>query len=73
MKEVKHYICEICRTEFDNEGECRACENGHIMPVKFTGWSYYSSSINATGAPKYITIAFDDGNEYEYIKVQKDR
>ena len=64
MKEVKHYICEICGTEFDNEGECRACENGHIMPVKFTGWSYYSSSV-----PKVINIEFDDGNEYAYRRI----
>lgn len=72
MIEVKHYICEICRTEFNNECECRRCENGHIKPVKFRGWSYYSSSINATGAPRFITIAFDDGNEYEYRRMGED-
>ena len=64
MKEVKHYICEICGTEFDNEGKCRACENGHIKPVKFKGWSYYASRV-----PKVIIIEFDDGNEYVYSRV----
>ena len=64
MIEVKHYICEICGTEFDNEGECRRCENGHIKPVKFNGWSYYASSV-----PKVICIEFDDGNEYAYRRI----
>ena len=64
MKEVKHYICEICGIEFNNEGECRACENGHIKPVKFIGWSYYSSSV-----PNVINIEFDDGNEYAYRRM----
>lgn len=27
MKEVKHYICDICHTEYNDKKKCTDCEN----------------------------------------------
>lgn len=34
MKEVKHFICEICGTEYNDKNNCLKCEKGHKTPVK---------------------------------------
>ena len=29
MKEVKHYICDICHTEYNDKFSCQKCEKSH--------------------------------------------
>lgn len=29
MKEVKHYICEICGIEYHDKQKCQECEKNH--------------------------------------------
>ena len=66
MKEVMHYVCEVCGTEYDNKYECARCEKGHRMPVKFIGSKYQPITINALGIPDVISIEFDNGEVYGY-------
>lgn len=32
MKEVKHYICEVCGAEFKSKAKAQKCEKGHRKP-----------------------------------------
>ena len=35
MREVKHYICDICHTEYADRDKAIACEKSHKL---ITGW-----------------------------------
>ena len=50
MKEVKHYICEICGTEYKDKNKCEECESGHVMPVKIDGANWVSMRNNGSGS-----------------------
>ena len=65
MKEVIHYACEICGTEYDDKFECERCEKTHRMPVKFIGSKYHPFD----NFPYTISIEFDDGEVYGYHKI----
>ena len=44
MKEVKHYICEICGTEYNDKAKAQGCEKGHKKPIEIIKASYISIS-----------------------------
>lgn len=66
MKEVKHYICEICGTEYNDEKKCEACESGHCKPVKIMKAKYLSIDNNKKGYPVSIIVKMEDGTEQIY-------
>lgn len=66
MKEVKHYICEVCGTEYNDKSKCSACEKGHKKPVEIVGASYVSIHSNVKGYPTRITVKMSDGSEQTY-------
>lgn len=66
MKEVKHYICEICGTEYNDKKKCTDCEKGHKKPVKILKASYRPISTNALGIPDRIEVEMEDGSKFEY-------
>ncbi len=66
MKEVKHYICEICGTEYNNKDRCVNCEKGHCKPVKIKGAKYLSLDRNAKGYPTSIHVEMEDGQVIAY-------
>ena len=66
MKEVKHYICEICGTEYSDKSKAQGCEKGHRKPVEITKASYVSISNDRTGYPMRITVKMSDGSEHIY-------
>lgn len=61
MKEVKHYICEICGTEYNEKSKAEACEKGHKKPVEITNADYISISNDRKGYPMRITVKMSDG------------
>ena len=66
MKEVKHYICEVCGTEYNDKGKCSDCEKGHRKPVKILKARYQPITNNTLGIPNVIEIEFDNGSKFEY-------
>ena len=66
MKEIKHYICEICGTEYNDKVKCSDCEKGHRKPVKILKARYQPITNNALGIPNVIEIEFDNGSKFEY-------
>lgn len=57
MKEVKHYICEICGTEYHEKKKCMDCEKNHIKPVAINGARYN----NKSGYPVAVNIEMSNG------------
>ena len=66
MKEVKHYICEICGTEYKEKMKCQKCEKSHIMPSEIVRCHHLSLTQNAKGYPDKVTIKMSDGLEVIY-------
>lgn len=55
MKEVKHYICEICGIEYHDKQKCQECEKNHKQIKKIISTKYQSLSMNVKGYPVSIT------------------
>lgn len=66
MREIKHYICEICGTEYNEKMKAQKCEKGHCKPVEIVNARYLSISNNAKGYPDRITVKMADGTEQIY-------
>lgn len=66
MKEVKHYICEMCGTEYKDKKRCNDCEHGHVRPVAICQARYIPISDNAKGYPLSISIEMEDGEVVLY-------
>lgn len=66
MKEVKHYICEICNTEYNDKTKATECEKSHKKAVKIKDTRYLSKGQNAKGYPQKIEVEFGDGTTKWY-------
>ena len=66
MKEVKHYICEVCGTEYNDKSKAQACEKGHKNPVEIIDARYISIGNDNKGYPTSITVKMSDGSERIY-------
>jgi hypothetical protein len=66
MKEVKHYICEVCGTEYKEKTVCQQCEKGHKRPVAIVDAKFVAIKQNEKGLPSSIEVKFDDGLTYIY-------
>ena len=66
MKEVKHYICETCGTEYAEKDLAQRCEKNHKSIKEIVGVRYLSYSQDQTGFPQTITIRMNDGREATY-------
>ena len=61
MKEVKHYICEICGTEYNDKSKAQHCEKGHCKPLEIIKRISFFK-----GYPLEITVKMADGTEQKY-------
>ena len=66
MKQVKHYICEICGTEYKDIEKCKRCEQSHRAPKAITKTRYLPISQEAKGYPVAVDIVFEDGTTKTY-------
>lgn len=66
MKEVKHYICEICGTEYSDKAKCQQCEKTHCQPKEIVKSKYIGYINNQKGYPVSITVKMSDGTEQVY-------
>lgn len=56
MKEVTHFVCETCGTEFSEREKCEACETGHARKLKICHADYRPIGVLATGFPSMIRV-----------------
>ena len=70
MKEVKHYICETCGTEYGDKRTCEMCEKGHHKEWEF--WMYKCCTDPETGEKygwgrvlNYIGVGWEDMPEVQ--------
>lgn len=61
MREVKHYICERCGSEYNNKAAAEKCEAGHILTVGIYAARYRSITFDGSGYPDRVTIRMKDG------------
>lgn len=66
MCEVKHYICDICHTEYNDKKKCSDCEKGHIKPEEISGAKYVSIQNNGSGYPTAVHIKMSNGEIITY-------
>ena len=66
MKEIKHYVCEICHTEYNERQKAIDCEKKHCKPIKIVGEKYLSLSQNMKGYPTSISVKMTDGTIQTY-------
>lgn len=66
MKEVKHYICEICGTEYNEKSKAQNCERGHVAPVEIKKAKYINIKDNQKGYPISIDVRMADGEIVTY-------
>ena len=66
MREVKHYICEICGTEYKDKKKAQDCEKHHCKAVTIKKARYTSFDNNKKGYPVSIDIEMADGTVVTY-------
>lgn len=66
MKEIKHYICEICGTEYKDKSKAQKCEKNHCEPNSIVECRYLSYEQNNKGYPVSIDVRMMDGQIVTY-------
>lgn len=66
MKEVKHYICDVCGTEYKDKKMCIECEKGHHKPKKIDGATWVPMKNNGSGYPTRVHIEMSNGEVITY-------
>ena len=66
MKEVKHFICERCKTEYNDKQKALHCEKNHKDVVSVENNRYLPITNDATGYPIEILCKMSDGKEVKF-------
>ena len=66
MKEVKHYICELCNTEYNEKSKAQSCEKSHIETLAIERCKYLPMHINNSAYPQSISVIMADGKTVTY-------
>ena len=66
MKEVKHYICEFCNTEYKEKSTAERCEKGHILPKDIKSRRFLPMKDNNKGYPISIDVLMANGDVVTY-------
>lgn len=66
MKEIKRYVCEICKTEYADKAQAQKCERAHKLPLEIVSYRYRPITDDKSGYPQTITVKMGDGKEATY-------
>ena len=61
MKEVKHYICEVCHAEYAEKKDAVACEANHKPTKEISQEVYMPRNADKSGYPYKIAVKMLDG------------
>ena len=70
MKEIKHYMCEYCHTEYASTDEAQECEKSHKQPKEIINAKYVPINVNLCGYPETILIQMSDGANVLYRQIR---
>ena len=68
MKEVKHWICDICGTEYKDSKACARCEKGHVKIEAIESTQYLALNNDQKGYPMRVKIKMKDGAIITYTR-----
>lgn len=68
MREKKLYVCEVCKTEYENKIDCQKCEKNHKFGEKIVRGRHLSIKQDAKGYPITIEVVMSDGETVRYRK-----
>ena len=63
MTKISKYVCDGCCKEYDNESDCRKCENSHKQFI--SGEFTYTPNENY---PICFEATFEDGRIISYYR-----
>lgn len=66
MKEVKHFVCDFCQTEYADKASAKRCEENHKQPCSIGKCRYIRYANNEKGYPISVEILFSDGSTAVY-------
>lgn len=69
MKEIKHYVCDYCNTEYADEEKCLICEGSHEMIDKITKQIFNPISNDKSGYPIKIEVGAKNGKRLVYKRI----
>ena len=72
IKEVKHYICDVCGTEYSEKAQCQKCKKSYVRPLEFADIKYRPVTVDETGAPYSITVELSNGKKATYKRLRMD-
>lgn len=73
MKEIKHYICDICHTTYNEKQKAVDCEKAHKKPIGFAECTYKPIPMENKGYPYKIMVSMSDGTMVRYIRGQEQK
>ena len=72
MREVKHYICDICHTEYADRDKAIACEKSHKLIKGICEQVFRPAGFDNSKASAYpvkVRIMMSDGFEIWYKRM----
>lgn len=70
MKEVKHYICEICHTEYVDKKDAISCEAKQRPTKKIVSEVYMPNNADKSGYPSKIEVMMLDGKKVWFKRIR---
>lgn len=71
MREVTHYVCGVCGTEYAQKADCERCEGNHKKPLKIKSKHYAPITADASGYPRTIEVRMSDGKIVRYKRLRE--
>ena len=70
MKEVKHYVCEICGGQYNDKSKAHECEASHKKLMGIHHYDYQPFTVSKHGYPIKIYAKMSDGKIVLYKKLR---
>ena len=68
MEKISMFKCNECGRTYNNELECKICEDNHIKPIEIVGSNAESGLFDYY--PSYVSIKFDNGEIKNYYSLK---
>ena len=72
MREVKHYICDVCGMEHISKENAKKCEKSHLIPKLIIKGKYICEGDYMKGYPTTIMVLMSDGAIVTYEMSDKE-